>query len=185
MRGIFSLWFHCLSHLVWCNDVSLMWWHWWHCHIMMMMMTKQCFIFQVQIYDQIIFESVKSPGQYFHASAPWKIDNFSVGWFTCLCFLCHVLVLIAVSVMYYLWCTMCLIVSCVILYHVSYCTIVLLWWTEPKLKPRCFATFRRRRHRDGLGLKRHSVCAFWYFNSVHYVYYLLPCCTMMLLAVPR
>jgi len=34
---------------------------------------------QVQIYDQIIFESVKSPGQYFHASAPWKIDNFSIG----------------------------------------------------------------------------------------------------------
>ena len=35
---------------------------------------------QVQIYDQIIFESVKSPGQYFHASAPYKIDNFSIGW---------------------------------------------------------------------------------------------------------
>jgi len=34
---------------------------------------------QVQIYDQIIFESVKSPGQYFHASAPYKIDNFSIG----------------------------------------------------------------------------------------------------------
>ena len=33
----------------------------------------------VQIYDQVIFESVKSPGQFFHASAPWKIDNFSVG----------------------------------------------------------------------------------------------------------
>jgi len=26
-----------------------------------------------------VFESVKSPGQYFHASAPWKIDNFSIG----------------------------------------------------------------------------------------------------------
>ncbi|ESN99532.1 hypothetical protein HELRODRAFT_176697 [Helobdella robusta] len=33
----------------------------------------------VQIFDQIIFESVKSPGQFFHVSAPWKIDNFSVG----------------------------------------------------------------------------------------------------------
>jgi inositol 1,4,5-triphosphate receptor type 1 len=33
----------------------------------------------VQLFDQIICESVKSPGQYFHASAPWKIDNFSIG----------------------------------------------------------------------------------------------------------
>jgi len=40
-------------------------------------------------------------------------------------------------------------------------SLVLLRWTEPK--PRCFATFRRRRHRDVLGLKRHSVCAFWFF----------------------
>lgn len=33
----------------------------------------------MQIFDQIIFESVKSPGQFFHVGSPWKIDNFSVG----------------------------------------------------------------------------------------------------------
>ena len=39
-----------------------------------------CFIlFQVQLYDQIVFESVKSPGHYFHASEPYQIDHFSVG----------------------------------------------------------------------------------------------------------
>jgi len=52
--------------------------------------------------------------------------------------------------------------------------LVLLWWTEPK--PWCFATFTCRRHRDVLGLKRHGVCAFWFFPSVHYVYYFLPWC---------
>jgi len=40
--------------------------------------------------------------------------------------------------------------------------LVLLRWTEPK--PRCFATFRCRRHRDVLGLKWHDVCAFWFFS---------------------
>jgi len=34
---------------------------------------------QVQIYDQTIFESYKSPGQFFHASSAWKIDHFTVG----------------------------------------------------------------------------------------------------------
>ena len=34
---------------------------------------------QVQIYDQIVFESVKSPGQYFHASVPFTIDYFNTG----------------------------------------------------------------------------------------------------------
>ncbi|CAH1798283.1 unnamed protein product [Owenia fusiformis] len=33
----------------------------------------------IQIYDQIVFESVKSPGQFFHASAPWRIDHYSYG----------------------------------------------------------------------------------------------------------
>ncbi|CAH1800294.1 unnamed protein product [Owenia fusiformis] len=33
----------------------------------------------VQILDQVIFESAKTPGQYFHASAPYKIDHFSTG----------------------------------------------------------------------------------------------------------
>ncbi|KAI0227414.1 hypothetical protein LSAT2_022123 [Lamellibrachia satsuma] len=33
----------------------------------------------VQIFDQITFESVKSPGQFFHASSAWKIDHFTVG----------------------------------------------------------------------------------------------------------
>ncbi|ELT91343.1 hypothetical protein CAPTEDRAFT_201920 [Capitella teleta] len=39
----------------------------------------------VQIFDQIIFESVKSPGQFFHASAAWKIDHFTIGFATRLC----------------------------------------------------------------------------------------------------
>ena len=34
---------------------------------------------QVQIYDQTIFESYKSPGQFFHASSAWKIDHFTIG----------------------------------------------------------------------------------------------------------
>ncbi|XP_046366515.2 inositol 1,4,5-trisphosphate receptor type 3-like isoform X5 [Haliotis rufescens] len=33
----------------------------------------------VQLYDQIVFESVKSPGHYFHTSDPFQIDNFSCG----------------------------------------------------------------------------------------------------------
>ncbi|PVD21456.1 hypothetical protein C0Q70_19629 [Pomacea canaliculata] len=33
----------------------------------------------VQLYDQIVFESVKSPGHYFHASEPYQIDHFSFG----------------------------------------------------------------------------------------------------------
>ncbi|KAH9502988.1 hypothetical protein Btru_072533, partial [Bulinus truncatus] len=33
----------------------------------------------VQLYDQIVFESVKSPGHYFHASDPYQIDSFSYG----------------------------------------------------------------------------------------------------------
>ncbi|KAK2140830.1 hypothetical protein LSH36_1236g00007 [Paralvinella palmiformis] len=33
----------------------------------------------VQVFDQIILESVKSPGQFFHASAAWKIDHFTIG----------------------------------------------------------------------------------------------------------
>ncbi|XP_050396213.1 inositol 1,4,5-trisphosphate receptor type 1 [Patella vulgata] len=33
----------------------------------------------VQLYDQIVFESVKSPGHYFHSSEPYQIDRFSVG----------------------------------------------------------------------------------------------------------
>jgi len=37
---------------------------------------------QVQIFDQTIFESYKSPGQFFHASSAWKIDHFIIG-FVC------------------------------------------------------------------------------------------------------
>ncbi|XP_064638087.1 inositol 1,4,5-trisphosphate receptor type 2-like isoform X2 [Lineus longissimus] len=33
----------------------------------------------VQIYDQIVLESVKSVGQYFHASMPWQIDYDTFG----------------------------------------------------------------------------------------------------------
>lgn len=33
----------------------------------------------VQMLDQIVFESVKSPGQYFHASVPFNIDHFQSG----------------------------------------------------------------------------------------------------------
>ncbi|GFS12809.1 inositol 1,4,5-trisphosphate receptor type 1, partial [Elysia marginata] len=33
----------------------------------------------VQLYDQIVFESVKSPGHYFHASECCQIDHFSTG----------------------------------------------------------------------------------------------------------
>ncbi|CAH1798712.1 unnamed protein product [Owenia fusiformis] len=33
----------------------------------------------VQIYDQIILESIKSPGQFFHASDAFRIDNFCTG----------------------------------------------------------------------------------------------------------
>lgn len=36
-------------------------------------------VFQVQVYDQVILESVKSPGQYFHASSSFKIDHFTSG----------------------------------------------------------------------------------------------------------
>jgi len=36
-----------------------------------------------------------------------------------------------------------------------------------------FVTARRHRQRDVLNLKWHSVCAFLFFDSVHYVYYLL------------
>jgi len=32
----------------------------------------------------------------------------------------------------------------------DYCQVMLLRWTEPKPKPWCFATFRRRRHREVL-----------------------------------
>ncbi|KAK3086885.1 hypothetical protein FSP39_024881 [Pinctada imbricata] len=33
----------------------------------------------VQIYDQIVFESIKSPGHFFHASQPFQIDHFTFG----------------------------------------------------------------------------------------------------------
>ncbi|BFZ19740.1 hypothetical protein BsWGS_22779 [Bradybaena similaris] len=33
----------------------------------------------VQIYDQIIFESIKSPGHFFHASVGFQIDHFNFG----------------------------------------------------------------------------------------------------------
>ncbi|CAE1323874.1 unnamed protein product [Acanthosepion pharaonis] len=33
----------------------------------------------VQIYDQIVFESIKSPGHYFHASQSFHIDHFTYG----------------------------------------------------------------------------------------------------------
>ncbi|XP_060552412.1 inositol 1,4,5-trisphosphate receptor type 2-like [Ruditapes philippinarum] len=33
----------------------------------------------VQIYDQIVFESVKSPGHFIHASSPFQIDHFTFG----------------------------------------------------------------------------------------------------------
>jgi inositol 1,4,5-triphosphate receptor type 1 len=33
----------------------------------------------VQVLDQVVFESVKSPGQYFHASVPCFIDHFHFG----------------------------------------------------------------------------------------------------------
>ncbi|KAK3610320.1 hypothetical protein CHS0354_029790 [Potamilus streckersoni] len=33
----------------------------------------------VQIYDQIVFESIKSPGHFFHASAPFQIDHMTLG----------------------------------------------------------------------------------------------------------
>ena len=38
------------------------------------------FIQQVQLYDQIVFESVKSPGHYFHASEPHQLDYKSYGY---------------------------------------------------------------------------------------------------------
>ena len=38
---------------------------------------------------------------------------------------------------------------------------------------RSLVTSRRHRQRDVLNLKRHGVCAFLFFDSVHYVYYLL------------
>ena len=34
----------------------------------------------VQIYDQIVFESIKSPGHFFHASDSVQIDHFNHGW---------------------------------------------------------------------------------------------------------
>nr|KAG5712192.1 hypothetical protein BaRGS_014542 [Batillaria attramentaria] len=34
----------------------------------------------VQIYDQIVFESIKSPGHYYHASQPFQIEHFTFGW---------------------------------------------------------------------------------------------------------
>ena len=37
------------------------------------------FFFQVQIYDQIVFESIKSPGHFLHASAGFQIDHFTLG----------------------------------------------------------------------------------------------------------
>ena len=38
-------------------------------------------ILQVQEGDSIVLESVKSPGQYLHSSAPYQIDNFhDKGW---------------------------------------------------------------------------------------------------------
>ena len=37
-------------------------------------------ISQVQLYDQIVFESVKSPGHYFHVSECCQIDHFSKGY---------------------------------------------------------------------------------------------------------
>ncbi|KAH3824458.1 hypothetical protein DPMN_126294 [Dreissena polymorpha] len=33
----------------------------------------------VQIYDQIVFESIKSPGHFLHASSAFQIDHFTVG----------------------------------------------------------------------------------------------------------
>ncbi|KAK7504550.1 hypothetical protein BaRGS_00004036, partial [Batillaria attramentaria] len=33
----------------------------------------------VQIYDQIVFESIKSPGHYYHASQPFQIEHFTFG----------------------------------------------------------------------------------------------------------
>ncbi|XP_078335085.1 inositol 1,4,5-trisphosphate-gated calcium channel ITPR2-like [Crassostrea virginica] len=33
----------------------------------------------VQIYDQIVFESIKSPGHFFHASSPFQIDHSTYG----------------------------------------------------------------------------------------------------------
>ncbi|KAI8746410.1 inositol 1,4,5-trisphosphate receptor type 1, partial [Biomphalaria glabrata] len=33
----------------------------------------------VQIYDQIIFESIKSPGHFFHASSGFQVDHFTFG----------------------------------------------------------------------------------------------------------
>ncbi|XP_041376656.1 inositol 1,4,5-trisphosphate receptor type 1-like [Gigantopelta aegis] len=33
----------------------------------------------VQIYDQIVFESIKSPGHYFHASQGFQVDHFTFG----------------------------------------------------------------------------------------------------------
>lgn len=34
---------------------------------------------KVQIYDQIVFESIKSPGHFFHASSPFQIDHSTYG----------------------------------------------------------------------------------------------------------
>lgn len=36
-------------------------------------------ISKVQIYDQIVFESIKSPGHFFHASSPFQIDHCTFG----------------------------------------------------------------------------------------------------------
>ncbi|VDI71716.1 Hypothetical predicted protein [Mytilus galloprovincialis] len=33
----------------------------------------------VQIYDQIVYESIKSPGHFFHASQPFNVDHFTYG----------------------------------------------------------------------------------------------------------
>ena len=50
------------------------WFHQWYAKIIIVV------YLQVQIYDQIIFESLKSPGQYFHVSTTFKIDHFTNGW---------------------------------------------------------------------------------------------------------
>lgn len=36
-----------------------------------------CFSVQVQIFDQVMLESVKSPGHFLHASEPYQIDHFT------------------------------------------------------------------------------------------------------------
>ncbi len=40
---------------------------------------KLTVLFQIEIHDQIVLESLRSPGTFLHTSAPYKIDHFTYG----------------------------------------------------------------------------------------------------------